>query len=1437
MKKFLSALLVIGSLLVLAACQPTFHTHSYEGEWQYDDNYHYHLCECGIKDTSEAHDFGTTYQKDANNHWLVCKCGKTSEVTAHTWDNGVVTTEAGDETTGIMTYTCTVCSETKEEVIPAKGHTYGAWIEAIDPTCEEAGQLGHYLCTCGKYFDINFNELTTIVVDALGHNYGELVAEVAADCANAGLKAHYKCSVCEEYFDIEKNATTKEALTIEALGHAYGEWVQEVPAQCGVEGVLGHYQCSTCEVYFDAEKNVLESLTIKALEHKLSVVNAKAPTCTEAGNVSYFHCELCEGNFVYSSDAITLPANSGWDSNVWPVGNFFPTDTYIVADNTNTSYKLQPKAWGQLTGLKKDSGKALTNAGTYVLEFDVKSSSAVEAVSHGKIDIHFFYNGGKVMITDGVYNLATISNTEWTTLMFEFVVPEGIVSDYTNIDFYYWPEKSLEDNYVLVDNICVYAKGDESKTNLDNLGMNDFEGYIGKVSIADVVIPAGHTYGELVAEVPATCEEDGFKSHYKCIACDKYFDAEKNEVTYESLVILAAGIGHTYGELVAEVPATCTEAGVAAHYQCSVCDKYFDAEKNAVSQEELVLKSLGHDLVYVAAKASTCTVDGNIAHFECGRCNTKFSDEVVTVKAGDDWDKPLFAYSVIDSANNFYVVNDGPNNSALKIQTVHPWPQFNTIKKNVPNTLNIAGARYRILVDVKLGSNPALNTSKLDIQYWYPNSSNNFSVLPIVDGNVLSTCSSEEWTTLEYTFALPTDISTGWANLAFYYWSEGVLGADNYILVDNIRLVAADDETNTNLASYGTSDFEGIVAKNVITDVVIPASHNYGELVVEVPATCTENGVKAHYLCSVCNTYFTEDMVATTLEELTIISSGSNHEYGELVAEVVAKCEVTGLKAHYRCSICDAYFNENQEVVLYEDLVIPALEHNIVYVAAKEATVEERGHIAHYACSLCGQTYLYSNDVITFGAQSEWNVRYPWGNYSDAVYYLMAEGANSYIKVQPVVWGQVTGFIKDTGAALAKPGTYVFNIDVMSGPDVARTSAGKLDIHFNYENGTTIKISDGVFNLGGISSTEWTTLTYEFTVPEGANGTWSSFTFFNWPEQSIAHNYILVDNIRIYAKGDETKTNLDACGRGDLEGFINKVKVDKSVVETHIHVPGDLVEATELVNCAEPGVAAHYRCTICEAYLNTEGKEVRLSDISTVVSHNLTFVPGKAATTEEEGYVDHFHCSVCNLDYVYADEKLTLTADKSWTSSIYPFCTEGSENDSFIVKESNTNAALKVKTERTWPVENIFKKDLNGSLNVVGKTYKLLMDVKAGPDDIVKTCKYNIYYYCPTATGVSTVVISENVQCLTTINKDSWTTLEFTFTIPEGATTGWANMAFIFWSEGALGPDNYILVDNIKIVDATEGVTNLDTIGHGDFEEYLPYVLLSEEDKVIAKIS
>ena len=86
---------------------------------------------------------------------------------------------------------------------------------------------------------------------------------------------------------------------------------------------------------------------------------------------------------------------------------------------------------------------------------------------------------------------------------------------------------------------------------------------------------------------------------------------------------------------VEEVAATCTEAGHEAYYLCSHCGKLF-ADENAeteLSDADVTIAALGHDMTHHEAVAATCTVNGNIEYWSCSRCEKNFSDEAGTKEA------------------------------------------------------------------------------------------------------------------------------------------------------------------------------------------------------------------------------------------------------------------------------------------------------------------------------------------------------------------------------------------------------------------------------------------------------------------------------------------------------------------------------------------------------------------------------------------------------------------------------------------------------------------------------------------------------------------------------------------------------------------------------------------------------------------------------------
>ena len=84
---------------------------------------------------------------------------------------------------------------------------------------------------------------------------------------------------------------------------------------------------------------------------------------------------------------------------------------------------------------------------------------------------------------------------------------------------------------------------------------------------------------------------------------------------------------HTEGK-----KATCTEAGKAEYWNCSVCEKYFSDEAGTkeTTLADTVLPAIGHQLNKTDSKAATCTEAGNTEYWTCNICGKYFSDEAGT---------------------------------------------------------------------------------------------------------------------------------------------------------------------------------------------------------------------------------------------------------------------------------------------------------------------------------------------------------------------------------------------------------------------------------------------------------------------------------------------------------------------------------------------------------------------------------------------------------------------------------------------------------------------------------------------------------------------------------------------------------------------------------------------------------------------------------------
>ena len=282
---------------------------------------------------------GDTYCKDCGEKLSdgsrIDKTGK------HTWDDGVVTTAATCKNTGIMTYTCLDCGETKTEIIDkdAENHAGGTEVRgAKEPGCGEDGYTGDTYCKgCGaklsggeaiektgahswdagtitKPATCRAEGIMTYTCTVCGEQKTESIAKDPANhvgrtevrnakdptCGEDGYTGDTYCKAC--------GAKLTDGEAIEKTGeHSWDAGTVTKPATCKAEGIMT-YTCTVCG------EQKTESIAKDPANHvgRTEVRNAKDPTCGEDGYTGDTYCKAC-GVKLSGGEAIEKTGEHTWD--------------------------------------------------------------------------------------------------------------------------------------------------------------------------------------------------------------------------------------------------------------------------------------------------------------------------------------------------------------------------------------------------------------------------------------------------------------------------------------------------------------------------------------------------------------------------------------------------------------------------------------------------------------------------------------------------------------------------------------------------------------------------------------------------------------------------------------------------------------------------------------------------------------------------------------------------------------------------------------------------------------------------------------------------------------------------------------------------------------------------------------------------------------------
>ena len=331
--------------------------------------------------------------------------------------------------------------------------------------------------------------------------------------------------------------------------------------------------------------------------------------------------------------------------------------------------------------------------------------------------------------------------------------------------------------------------------------------------------------------------------------------------------------GHTL-TAVAEVPATCEETGVKAHWVCSVCGKLFsDAEgKNETTLEALTIGVLGHD--YGEAAWTWTGYESAKATFTCSRDASHV--EEVTAAVTSEITTPASCESTGVRTYTATVTFQGKNYTDTRTETLpslgHAWgePVWTWTGCGAAEA-SFACARDAGHVKVL----PASITSEVTTQ---------------------PGCSTEGVRT---------------------YTATVTLEGKNYTDTRTETLPSLGHKTQLVGAKPATCTEDGYTGDEVCTvcqevvkkGEVIPALGHKTQLVGAKAATCTEDGYTGDEVCTVCG---------ETVKKGEVIPAPGHKT--QLVGAKAATCTEDGYTGDEVCTVC-------QEVVKKGE-VIPATGHD-----------------------------------------------------------------------------------------------------------------------------------------------------------------------------------------------------------------------------------------------------------------------------------------------------------------------------------------------------------------------------------------------------------------------------------------------------------------------------------------------------------------------------
>ena len=714
------------------------------------------------------------------------------------------------------------------------------------------------------------------------------------------------------------------------------------------------------------------------------------------------------------------------------------------------------------------------------------------------------------------------------------------------------------------------------------------------VTISGGVTPPQHTHDlKKVDAKAATCTEAGNKEYWECKTCGNfYWDADgKDVITNKNDVIVEAG--HKYGDLIAEVSATCGENGVKAHYECSVCHKNFDTNFDELT--DLVIPATGEHKWELVVGGYT---DGATQHtVKCSVCGQK-KDEAHADRPGDKSDK-----WESDKDNHWNVYGCG----TIMNKAAHTWDAG---VETTPATCTKAGVKT--FTCTKCGYQKTEPIPVIAHKYeWKHDETNHWQECSVCHDIIDKAEHTYAPHKCEET-ATCTKAGCGYVKSAGQHsWNDGEV------------------TTPATCTTDGVKTYTCKVCSETKTEPIKASGHSLTK-VEAVAATCTEGGNNEYYTCSVCKKVFKADKTTeTTVADETLAALGHSMTKTEAKA---ATCTEAGNNEYYTCGNCGKFFSDEagENEIKQDSWVIDALKHDFT---GAWVNTDAAGH--YHKCSRCDATDTVVKHTFNGKPCNEEDKCTVCG-------YVKAAGVHAWGTAE-YKWGDdnmsCTATVKCTNCEAVE--TDVAFIGISTTPATCTV------------DGKTVYTATFSSNLFTTQTKEVTIdkLGHTYGAPVWSwseDGKTATATFTCTREGCTAETTGHAQNVTATVSGKQkdapTCTDKGTTTYTAKVNFETKDYTDTKDVQDIKALGHTLTKtAAKAATCTEPGNNEYWTCSVCKKVFKADKttETTVAAETLAALGHTLTETPAVTPTCAAGGNNGYWTCSVCHK--VFKADKTTET--------------------------------------------------------------------------------------------------------------------------------------------------------------------------------------------------